>query len=393
MSIENFIRENYVERKRTDSVKWDGLKDKFGHEDLLPLWVADMDFKAPKEVQEALMKRIEHGVFGYSFAGESYYEAFINWQKKRHGIHVEKEWLRFTTGVVNSFNFLIQALTKEEESVIILAPVYYPFFDAVKNNRRRLVVSNLVESKGHYTIDFEDFEEKIRQNKVKVFLHCSPQNPVGRIWKKEELEKLFNICQKYQVKIISDEIHQDFIQPGKEFVSALSVGNEYLEDIAVLTSSSKSFNLASLLHSHVIIPSEAVRIIYDKHVQTVINNPDSLMGMIATEAAYTSGEQWLDDLIDVIELNFKVMKEKITEELPHVVIAEKEATYLAWVDLSYYIEKSEMVSVIQDKAKLAIDYGEWFDENSSGFIRINLATKTENIEKAVDQLVASIKLK
>lgn len=393
MSIESFINNYYVERKNTGSVKWDGLKNKFGHEDLLPLWVADMDFKVPEEVQDALMKRIEHGVFGYSFAEDSYYQAFIQWQKKRHDIHIEKEWIRFTTGVVNSFNYLIQAFTKKEEAVLILAPVYPPFFTAVTNNQRKLVVSRLHSKNGHYDIDFNDFEEKIIKNNVKLFLQCSPQNPVGRIWRREELEKIFNICRKHQVKIVSDEIHQDFIQPGKHFVSALSVDSGYLDNIAVLTAASKSFNLASLLHSHVVIPGESLREIYDQHVQTLINNPDSLMGIIATEAAYTHGEAWLDSLIEVIEYNYDVMRKEITEKLPEAIVAEKEATYLTWVDLSHYIKPSEMKAIIEEKAKLAVNYGEWFDINSGGCIRINLATKTENIMKAIDQLVESIKLK
>ena len=176
MSIETFIKTYYVERKGTGSVKWDGLKDKFSDENLLPLWVADMDFKVPVAVQEALAKRVEHGVFGYSLVEDSYYKAFSQWQKKRHGINIEKDWIRFTTGVVNSFNYLIQTFTEVNDSVIILTPVYYPFFDAVKNNERQLVTSSLKQENETYCIDFEDFEEKIIKNKVKLFLHCSPQN-------------------------------------------------------------------------------------------------------------------------------------------------------------------------------------------------------------------------
>jgi len=191
---QNFIDRYYIERKGTASAKWDGLTEKFTREDLLPLWVADMDFKVPEAVQEAMRERIDHGVFGYSIVSDSYYKSFINWQKERHNIIMKKEWLRFSTGVVNSFNFIIQGFTEVDESVIILAPVYYPFFDAVEKNNRHLVISKLVNTNGYYDIDFEDFERKIIDEKVKIFLHCSPQNPVGRVWKKEELEKLFEIC-------------------------------------------------------------------------------------------------------------------------------------------------------------------------------------------------------
>lgn len=386
MSIDNFVERYYVDRKGTSSVKWDGLLDKFSKADLLPLWVADMDFKVAEIIQEKLTERINHGIFGYSLVEDSYYDAFINWQKKRHGIRLEKDWIRFTTGVVNSFNYIIQSMTKEEDSVLILAPVYYPFFDAVKNNKRHLVVSQLVNNSGHYQVDFNDFEEKIVKHGVKVFLHCSPQNPVGRVWSKEELTRLVDICYRHGVSIISDEIHQDFIQPGKQFVSALSLDEKYQENLFVLTASSKTFNLASLLHSHVIISNEKNRDTFDVYLDKGIGSTTSLMGMIATEAAYTGGEEWLDQLIEVIESNFKVMKDLFEEQLPKAVVTNKEATYLSWIDLSAYVKPADMVELMEEKAGIAIDYGEWFDRDSGSFIRINLATKSENIEKAVLQL-------
>lgn len=240
MTVQDFINTYYIERKGTSSVKWDGLENKFTRSDLLPLWVADMDFKVPEKVQEKLMERIEHGVFGYSFVEDSYYEALLSWQKRRHDITLEKEWVRFTTGVVNSFNYVIQSMTQKDDSVLILAPVYYPFFDAVNNNERHLVVSTLINEDGRYEIDFADFEAKIINENVKVFLHCSPQNPVGRVWSEDELTKLFEICYQNGVKIISDEIHQDFIQPGKRFISALNLDKKYHEILVVLTASSKS---------------------------------------------------------------------------------------------------------------------------------------------------------
>lgn len=385
-----FINEYYIERKNTASLKWDGLKETYTQENLLPLWVADMDFKVPKAVQEALSERISHGVFGYSIVTDSYYEAFINFQKKRHNISLEKEWIRFSTGVVNSFNYIIQGFTEEKDSVLILAPVYYPFFDAVTKNNRQLVVSQLTNTKGHYDIDFEDFERKIVEEKVKLFLHCSPQNPVGRIWRQDELERLFEICYLHEVKIISDEIHQDFIEAGKNFVSSLEIAEKYKDNLFVLTSASKSFNLASLLHSHVIIPNETHRKNYDKVIETKVHNPVSLMGAIATEAAYTHGEEWLNGLNQVVDSNFLVMKSLFEENLPDAVVTNKEATYLAWIDLSAYLKDKNFVDVLENKAQVAIDYGEWFDKDSKGFIRMNLATSEENIIKAVTAISKSI---
>jgi cystathionine beta-lyase len=362
MTVQDFINTYYIERKGTSSVKWDGLENKFTRSDLLPLWVADMDFKVPEKVQEKLMERIEHGVFGYSFVEDSYYEALLSWQKRRHDITLEKEWVRFTTGVVNSFNYVIQSMTQKDDSVLILAPVYYPFFDAANNNERHLVVSTLINEDGRYEIDFADFEAKIINENVKVFLHCSPQNPVGRVWSEDELTKLFEICYQNGVKIISDEIHQDFIQPGKRFISALNLDKKYHEILVVLTASSKSFNLASLLHSHVVIPNVDLREKFDDYLNKGIGSTTSLMGMIATEAAYNHGE-----------------------ELPHAKVTNKEATYLAWIDLSHYI-KEDIVTIMEEEVGIAVDYGEWFDKNSQSFIRVNLATKTENIEKAMNHL-------
>ena len=390
MSVQDFINTYYVERKETNSIKWDGLGEKYTREDLLPLWVADMDFKVPEKIQEKMKERIEHGVFGYSFIEDSYYDAFINWQKKRHDITLEKEWVRFTTGVVNSFNYLIQSFTEENDSVIILAPVYYPFFDAVNHNGRELVTSKLINTEGFYTVDFKDFEEKIIKHQVKIFLHCSPQNPVGRVWSKKELITLFDICHKHGVKIISDEIHQDFIQPGKKFISALSLGDKYFDNLFVLTAPSKTFNLASLLHSHVVIPNEKRRAEFDAYLEKGIGSSTSLMGMIATEAAYLHGEEWLNELINVIEHNFETMKKMLHDGLPHAVVTNKEATYLSWIDLSYYLSKEEMITTMEDKVGIAIDYGEWFDDSSASFIRINLATKTEHVIKAVENLVAAL---
>ncbi|MGL5686725.1 MAG: MalY/PatB family protein [Vagococcus fluvialis] len=392
MTVQDFINTYYIERKGTSSVKWDGLENKFTRSNLLPLWVADMDFKVPEKVQEKLMERIEHGVFGYSFVEDSYYEALLSWQKRRHDITLEKEWVRFTTGVVNSFNYVIQSMTQKDDSVLILAPVYYPFFDAVNNNERHLVVSTLMNEDGRYEIDFADFEAKIINENVKVFLHCSPQNPVGRVWSEDELTKLFEICYQNGVKIISDEIHQDFIQPGKRFISALNLDKKYHEILVVLTASSKSFNLASLLHSHVVIPNADLREKFDDYLNKGIGSTTSLMGMIATEAAYNHGEEWLDQLIEVIECNFECMKDILKKRLPHAKVTNKEATYLAWIDLSHYI-KEDIVTIMEEEVGIAVDYGEWFDKNSQSFIRVNLATKTENIEKAMNHLSDILEIK
>lgn len=389
-TVEHFCKDYYVERRQTDSMKWDGLKERFGDAELLPLWVADMDFKVPREVQDVLMKRIEHGVFGYSIPSDTYYAAFINWQKERHGTHVAEEWIRFSTGVVNSFNYMIQAFTKEQDSVMILSPVYYPFYDAVKNNQRKLIVSELQSTKTTYEIDFKEIEEKIISHKVKMLIHCSPHNPVGRVWSEKELAQLMAICFNHDVMVISDEIHQDFIKPGFTFTSMLSLEQRCHTHLVVLTSASKSFNIASLLQSHIIIPDLNNRETYDKFAQKMVNNPPSLMGMIATEACYIHGGNWLNELSNVIEHNDHLLRHLFKTELPDTLYYEKQGTYLAWLDLKAYITPKEMKEIVQDKAKLAIDYGEWFGESNGTCIRINLATKPEIVEQAGKRLINAI---
>ncbi|MGY3766654.1 MalY/PatB family protein [Vagococcus vulneris] len=389
--VKNFCDKYYVNRRETNSVKWDGLNEKFGETDLMPLWVADMDFKVPEVVQEALMKRVDHGVFGYTFVPRSYYKAFNHWHASRHNYTIKTSWLRFCTGVVNAFNYVIQATTGINDSVLVLSPVYYPFYDAVLNNQRNLVTCDLINTQGEYSLDYENFEELIKKNKVKVFLHCSPQNPVGKIWQTEELNKLFDICHRYGVKVISDEIHQDFVVGDETFISALTLSKKYHELLYVLNAPSKTFNLASLLHAHVIIPNEKNREQYDSYIKKIVNNPVSVMGMIATEACYNQGEVWLDDLLEVINYNEQLMIDMLSKELPKVIISPRQATYLAWVDLSAYVAAPDLIDVVQKQAKLAVDYGDWFGDNGKGFIRINLATSPNNIEQAISRLIKAIK--
>ena len=386
-----FVDKYYVERQQTDSIKWDGLKKRFGEKDLLPLWVADMDFKIPEEVQNKMIERINHGVFGYSVVPDSYYQAIKSWQKNQHNVEIEKEWLRFTTGVVNSLHYLIQCFTKEKEAVMICSPVYYPFYDVVKDNKRKLVVSDLVINEGRYEINYEEMEEKIKKENVKALIFCSPHNPVGRVWTLKELKKISDICQKYDVLLISDEIHQDFVAKGHTFISYLGVDGVDFDKLIVVNAASKSFNLASLLHSHIFIPSTDLRVRYDEFIKTIISNPTSLMGVIATQASYDFGEQWLDELNQTIDDNFDLMTQLFNELLPEAIVYEKQGTYLSWVDLSCYITQDKMKEIVQDKAKLAIDYGEWFGKHSGTFIRINLATHPKNIELAIKNLEKAIK--
>lgn len=376
----------YKERKNTNCEKWDGLKIKFGQDDLLPLWIADMDFQAANCIQDALKNYVNQGVYGYYNDYDSYLNAFVKWQYNKHDVKLSKNWIRYAPSVVTSINWIIQILTKIDDSILVLIPVYYPFFSAVENNNRKLVKSELSYNEGKYEIDFIDFENKIKTNDVKLFILCSPHNPVGRVWNKEELEQILGICKKYDVKLIADEIHQDIILGKNKHYSIIKF-EEYNDIIICLTSGSKTFNLASLQNSFVIIPNNKIRESFDEYVKKIDVTKGNPLGYIAYEQAYTNGGQWLNKVLKIISSNYNLLKKELKERLPKAVVYPLEGTYLAWVDLNYYLNEDNYVELIQEKCKLAVDYGNWFGgDNYSSFIRINLATKEENIMKAIEQL-------
>lgn len=381
----------YKERKNTGSMKWDGCKEKFGEDNLLPLWVADMDFEVPSCVREALMKYINLGVFGYYQPPKEYEEAFIRWEETYHNYKVSRDWIRFSPGVVPAFNWLIHILTKENDSVIIMPPVYYPFRDAIVNNHRTLVESPLLRTENGYVIDYEDFEEKIKTNDVKVFIFCSPHNPVGRVWKREEIQRVMDICKKYHVYVISDEIHQDIIMKGYEQIPAATTG-DYDEILVTLTAATKTFNLAACQNSILIIPDEKLRGMYDEYLGRLRIKGGNAFGYIAVQSAYEHGREWFEEVLAIIESNYHLLKKRLEEELPEVWISNLEGTYLMWIDLSNYLKREKIEQVLQNQCGLAVDYGAWFcGSGHEGFIRVNLATKPENIEVAAQKLVEVFK--
>lgn len=383
----------YKDRLGTDCNKWDGCEEKFGDEHLLPLWVADMDFEAPSCVKQALKEYVDFGVFGYYQIPNRYYEAFINWEKTYHDYDVKKEWIRFAPGVVPAFNWLIHILTNERDGVLITPPVYYPFKDAVVNNNRTLVESPLMRLEDHYEFDYEDFERKIKEQNVKLFIFCTPHNPVGRVWKRDEIVKVLDICKKYGVYVIADEIHQDIIMDGYQKVTAAATGN-YDEIMVTLTAATKTFNLAGCQNSIVVIPNESLRKRYDDYLTRLRITGGNAFGYIAVQSAYDGGRKWLDEVLNIIEENYHLMKSILEEKLPKVWIPKLEGTYLMWIDLGAYVSADEIESVIQKDCGLAVDYGSWFGGESYGtFIRVNLATREENIRLAAEKIVEALEAK
>lgn len=394
MEIEEFCRKYTVDRKNTNSVKWDtGIEKRFEAEGLIPMWVADMEFRAPDEVIYALNKRIAHGVFGYTHLWDSYFEAFFNWQKSRYNIDLKKEWISFSSGLVTALYLIVNAFTNKGDGIIILTPVYYPFHNAVKDNERKLITCDLKNDSGIFSIDFEKLENEIIKNKAKLIIFCNPHNPVGRVWTKEEIEKVFEICKKHNLYIVSDEIHQDINMGIRPFISALSVKNKFADKLIVLNSASKTFNLASLLNSHVIIPNEKIRREYKKFVAKVNRTEFNLLGLIATESAYKYGADWVDGLLKTIKRNYEYIKEEFSNKIPEIIISPLEGTYLPFFDLRNMVSKNRVKEFIQDDCKIAIDFGEWFGKNFKGFIRVNIATDFKYIEYFANRVIKQLKNK
>ncbi|MEG1338846.1 MalY/PatB family protein [Cetobacterium sp.] len=387
--------ENYIERRGTDSSKWNleamASMSGYADEESIPLWVADMDFKAPEIVIKKLKERIEHGVFGYNMPTTKYYESLNYWYSKRYKWNLEKDWIVTTPGVVPALHYIVQAFSKEGDGVIIQTPVYYPFKKSIENNKREVVENRLIERDREYFIDFEDLEEKTKNPKNKIMILSSPHNPVGRIWKKEELEKIGEICLRNNVLLISDEIHSDLILFNNKFISFGNLSESFLNHSIVCTAPSKTFNLAGLQTSNIIIPNEDIRNTLKNFLITISAKiTPNIFGNIAVEAVYSEeGEQWLEKLKDHLEKNYIFMKEYFEKYLPKVKCTELQGTYLAWVDfreVDSFITGKELEDKIAKEAKVVLDGGSIFGDQGAGFMRVNIACHRDTLEEALKRI-------
>ena len=380
----------FRDRRGTNAMKWNYL-DRIGFkgENLLGMWVADMDFASPECVRRALREAADFGVFGYDDAPKEYHEAFIAWEKERHGLEIDREWIRFSPGVVTGFYWLVKMLTEPGDSVLIQTPVYYPFMSAIEDQGRKLVRSELVNTNGIYTVDFEDFERKITEEAVRVFILCSPHNPIGRIWTRSELAKMLEICRRHSVKVISDEIHHDFELGGHKHTPTLAVG-DYGDMVAMLTAPSKTFNLAGLQNSFVILPDKDIRDRYDAALRDVHIMGGNSLGNVAAAAAYTGGADWLESVLRTVEDNDALFRARLAEGLPKAVISPLEGTYLLWVDLGAYVAAEDIKTVMEERCGLALDYGTQFGGNAPCHIRVNLATDGAVVEEAAARLIRNL---
>ena len=381
-----------IERRGSLCIKYDFAKERGRAEDVLPLWVADMDFQTAPEVLERLHGVVSHGIFGYSEGKDAYFKAVSTWYQKHFGWETERNWLVKTPGVVFAIAAAIRASTKEGEAVLLQQPVYYPFAEAIRDNRRRLVNNPLKLTDGHYEIDFEDFEEKIIANGVKLFLLCSPHNPVGRVWKKWELERIGEICLKHGVLVISDEIHSDFTYPGHTHLVFASLRKEFAENCIICTAPSKTFNLAGLQVSNIFIPHKELRQRFRKAVAQTGYSQVNLMGLAATQAAYETGEEWLAELKGYLGGNLEFVRTFLGERLPEIKLTEPEGTYLLWLDFRQLgLTEEEREELLVKKAKLWLDSGAIFGAGGEGFERINIACPKSTLRQALGQLEAAVR--
>lgn len=381
-----------IPRKNTNSLKFDCAARRNRPPGLLPLWVADMDFQAPQEVIAALVEKAEHGIFGYSEPDEEYFAALSGWFQTRHGWEIAPEQVVITPGVVFALSAFVRALCGPDDAVMIQEPVYYPFRHCVLGNHRKLVVNELLFDGGQYRIDWADFERKISENKVKLLLLCSPHNPVGRVWTREELTGIGEICLRHGVFVVADEIHQDFIYAGHRHTVFPSIADEFEKISAVCTAPSKTFNLAALHTANIVIADREVRTAFQNETNRVGYSQPNIMGLVACRAAYRYGASWLDQLKEYLTGNLNFFRDFLETRLPELKLIEPEGTYLVWVDFSKLgMDDSKLHKFIIDQAGLWLDDGCMFGKCGGGFQRFNIACPRSTLRQALNQLEAAVR--
>ena len=378
-------------RRGTNCFKYDFAREMGMPEDVLPLWVADMDFPTAPAVLERLHALAEHGIFGYTGVKDAYFSAVHNWYAQRFGWETQRSWLVTTPGVVFAIAIAIRAFTQKGDAILIQQPVYYPFANKVTENDRQLVVNPLVLKNGRYEMDFADMERKIVDYHVKMLLLCSPHNPVGRVWTKEELLRVGEICQKHGVLVVSDEIHADFTYAGHTHRVFASVKSKFADFTITCTAPSKTFNLAGLQNSNIFIPNRQLRHAYKKELSACGCGGTNCMGMAACQAAYEAGADWLEQLKQYLAGNLAYIRQFLREKLPDIALIEPEGTYLVWLDLRKLglTEQQQRQLIVQD-AKLWLDTGTLFGQVGEGFERINIACPRATIEQAMQRLERAV---
>ena len=380
-----------IDRSNTHSVKFDLRKLYFGREDVIPLWVADMDFETPNFIREAIKKRAEHPIYGYTIKSEGYFNAIINWLKDRHLWEVKKEEISFSPGVVPGFTLAILAYSKPGDQVVVQPPVYFPFFQSVTDNGRKLIHNQLLEKDNYYTIDFEDLEKKLSHPKTTLFLISSPHNPVGRVWSKEELEKMVELCKKYNVLLLSDEIHGDLVFKEYQHIPSSSISDDAKDSCITFMAPSKTFNVAGLSSSFLVIQNPNLKKRYEEVLQAYHLGGGNIFGAVALQAAFEKGHDWLDELMSYLQKNVDYVSDFFASNLPQISFQKPEATYLLWLNCkSLNLDAEALKKLFVEEAALGLNAGSIFGPGGDGYMRMNVACPKSVLEKALHQLLKAI---
>lgn len=374
-----------IQRADTNCVKYDLRKQVFDNSEVLPMWVADMDFETPDFVREAVIKRAEHPVYGYHFKDDAYYQSIIGWLKRRHHWEVKQEWMSFTPGVVCGFNMAVLAFTEPGDEIIIQSPVYPPFHSAVSSHGRKLVYNTLINEADGYSINYDQLAEQVKT--ARLLILCNPHNPVGRCWRQDELLLLAEMCLKNNVLVVSDEIHCDLVLPGYKHTPFAMLGHQYALNSITFHAASKTFNLAGLATSTAIIPNPELRKRFNDYVHSLEAELGNIFGKVATETALNQGDEWLNQLLDYIQDNINYVSDFLTAHLPQVRFHKPQATYMMWLDFNGFgFSEAELWKKMTQEAQLGLNRGKDFGIEGSGFFRINLACPRATVEEAMKRL-------
>ena len=380
-----------VNRCNTDCVKWDNFEASHVPADTLPMFIADMDFEVLPEITEALAKRVNQKVYGYTLLTDEYYDAVIGWMARRHQWHIEKDWIIPVVSVVPGINISIQAFTNPGDAILIQTPVYSPFKGAILNNDRICVENPLINDNGSYYIDFEDLENKIVENEVRMLIFCNPHNPVGRVWTREELTKMVEICMKHHVLIVSDEIHHDFVFAPHVYTPVAEISEKAANYTITCTAPGKTFNLAGLQAANIIIKNPRLREAFNKVLSSLGMHGINMMGAESCKAAYQYGDTWTDELVAYIKGNMDFAEAYLLKKLPMIKMTHPEGLYLAWIDFrALNMDDAALKKFLIEKAKVWPNAGDWFGSEGSGFARINFGCSRAQIKLFLDQLYEAI---
>lgn len=378
-------------RKQTRSVKWDTADELFQSTDVLPMWVADMDFKAPQPVIDAIVKRAEHGIFGYTIIDDDVKASIVNWIEKRHQWHIEPNFLSFSPGVVTSLHMAVKTFTEPNDKILIQTPVYTPFYKVIEQHDRIVVKNPLVQKDNYYTIDFADFEEKLNTG-VKAFILCSPHNPVGRVWRKEELQEMARLCLKHDVLIIVDEIHADLVYPGYHHIPIASLSDEIAEQTITCMAPSKTFNLAGLQGSYVITTDKEKRTKLEEQFNRQGHSGLNTLANTALEAAYNHGEAWLDELMDILQENCNYVTNMFKEHANELTVIQPEGTYLLWIDCSALeLDSDALKKFMSEQARVGLNAGISYGDEGKLFMRMNIACPKATVEEGVKRIINAVR--